>query len=275
MSESHSVERRQAFTLVELSIVLVILGLLVGGVLTGQSLIHAAELRSITRESAQYTTAIYTFRDKYMALPGDMPNAVRYWGAMAGGTADGSDSACESFVEAGTASTGTKTCNGNGNGMIAGGTPYVVSSDVEAFAAWKHMANAGLVEGTYTGVAAFPASAGRALGGFNAPKSKFATATWSFDDHAYDVGTSSAAESAVNLCIGAPIDDTSCTPRPIFKPEDAYNLDVKMDDGMPYVGKVSVPQTLTPDCAANEVASATYNLAQQSISCALVMVVAQ
>ncbi len=55
-----------AFSLVELSIVLVILGLLVGGVLSGQSLIRAAELRSITEDYARYVTATHTFKDKYL-----------------------------------------------------------------------------------------------------------------------------------------------------------------------------------------------------------------
>jgi len=68
--------KRSAFTLVELSIVLVILGLLVGGTLTGQSLIHAAELRSVVKDYEKYKTAMHVFEDKYFALPGDMTNAT-------------------------------------------------------------------------------------------------------------------------------------------------------------------------------------------------------
>ena len=71
----------RAFSLVELSIVLVILGLLTGGILAGQSLIRAAELRAVTTEYQRYVAAVQTFRDKYMALPGDMPNAIAFWGA--------------------------------------------------------------------------------------------------------------------------------------------------------------------------------------------------
>lgn len=67
--------QRNAFSLVELSIVLVILGLLVGGILAGQSLIRASELRAVTSEQARIVTAIQAFRDKYFALPGDMRNA--------------------------------------------------------------------------------------------------------------------------------------------------------------------------------------------------------
>ena len=59
------------FSLVELSIVLVILGLLTGGILAGQSLIRAAELRSISTDYSRYIAAVQAFRDKYFALPGD------------------------------------------------------------------------------------------------------------------------------------------------------------------------------------------------------------
>ena len=75
---------KRAFSLVELSIVLVILGLLVGGVLSGQSLIAAAALRSVTTQEARWVAATQTFRDKYFALPGDMNNATSFWGRMNG-----------------------------------------------------------------------------------------------------------------------------------------------------------------------------------------------
>ncbi|MGB1540395.1 MAG: prepilin-type N-terminal cleavage/methylation domain-containing protein, partial [Rickettsiales bacterium] len=66
---------KAGFSLVELSIVLVILGLLTGGILGGQSLIRAAELRSVSKEYEKYQTAINIFKDKYFALPGDFNNA--------------------------------------------------------------------------------------------------------------------------------------------------------------------------------------------------------
>lgn len=69
----------RGFSLVELSIVLVILGLLTGGILAGQSLIRASELRSVSTELQRYSSAIYSFRDQYMALPGDMLNATSFW----------------------------------------------------------------------------------------------------------------------------------------------------------------------------------------------------
>lgn len=72
---------RKGFTLIELSIVLVIIGLLVGGVLAGQTLIAAAQVRKEISKLNSISTAINTFRVKYDALPGDMANATTYFGA--------------------------------------------------------------------------------------------------------------------------------------------------------------------------------------------------
>lgn len=132
----------KAFSLVELSIVLVILGLLVGGLLAGQSLIRAAELRKLTTSVNRYQTAMHAFRDKYFALPGDMANATRFWD-VAGGDGTGIDSTCYS-----TASTDAKTCNGNGDGVINDTLAAVAG---EPGRAWQQLANAGMLEGSYNG----------------------------------------------------------------------------------------------------------------------------
>lgn len=100
----------RGFSLVELSIVLVILGLLTGGILAGQSLIRAAELRSVITTTDRYQAAVYSFRDKYFALPGDMRNATSFWGDQATGP-----SAC---ADAGITDGTPGTCNGNGDGLI-------------------------------------------------------------------------------------------------------------------------------------------------------------
>ena len=68
-----------AFSLVELSIVLVILGLLTGGILAGQSLIRAAQLRAVSTEYSRYVASINSFRDKYFGWPGDLRNATAFW----------------------------------------------------------------------------------------------------------------------------------------------------------------------------------------------------
>ena len=81
--------KKSGFTLIELSIVLVIIGLIIGGVLGGQELIRQAELQSITADFSRYSAALNTFRTKYDALAGDMKNASAYWPVAYNGDGDG------------------------------------------------------------------------------------------------------------------------------------------------------------------------------------------
>mgnify|MGYP000373149386 CR=1 FL=1 len=74
-------QAQSGFTLIELSVVLVIVGLLIGGLLSGQTLIRAAEIRSIATQFTVFNTSAQNFRMKYKAIPGDMTNATTYWGA--------------------------------------------------------------------------------------------------------------------------------------------------------------------------------------------------
>ncbi len=211
---------RAGFSLVELSIVLVILGLLVGGVLSGQSLIRAAELRSVTTQYQQYSTAIGSFKDKYFALPGDMSNAGSFWG--------------------------TGTCsNGDGDGMVDGSTT-AASNETHCF--WYHMAMATMVEGSYA-----PASWAAGVAGTTHPKAKLNSAGWNMrwagtvaiDD--ISVGTTGAATNRLfegdygNVFIlmsGASIAAAGPSGG-VLKAEEAWNVDTKMDDGKPQLGSVT------------------------------------
>lgn len=249
---------RHGFTLVELSIVLVILGLLVGGVLAGQSLIRAAELRSVTTDLQRYHTSVYTFRDKYFALPGDMTNATAFWGVRAG---TGSDVTCHQTV-----GSTTGTCNGNGDGSIesiAGDSATLG----ERYAAWQHLARAGLIEGSYTGASTSSSSAGTAIS-TNVPRGKLSNSFFAFGWISGPVsGSTQYFDGSYNINILG----MGTTGTPPLKPEEAWNLDVKMDDGRPGYGvmwSLKSSSTWNPNCTTTAVASTSeYNLSSTSSLC--------
>lgn len=256
---------RYGFSLVELSIVLVILGLLAGGVLTGQSLIRAAELRSVTTEYSKYQAAGNTFRDKYFALPGDMANATSFWGA-----AHATPATCLSTV-----GTGTQTCNGDGDGLIEPGA--AASERGELFTFWQHLANAGLIEGSYNGMAG-AGSYVNEIPATNVPKSKLNNAGWS----AIYGGTAATSGSAIvyavdygnRLLIAAPSTGANIV-NPILKPEEAWNIDTKVDDGKPARGKVialywnNLCAAADDGTHANNDLAASYKLTDTSAQCGL------
>lgn len=91
--------RDKGLTLIELSVVLVIIGLIASGVLVGQELIRASTLRAVMTESQTLKTALNAFVTKYGALPGDMANAQAMFGATLCPDDGGG---------------GTNPCNGNG-----------------------------------------------------------------------------------------------------------------------------------------------------------------
>lgn len=242
---------KHAFSLVELSIVLVVLGLLVGGVLSGRSLIRAAELRSISTQYNQFYTATKAFRDKYFALPGDMNNATRFWG-QAGVTI----ATCAT-----TAITDARTCDGDGNGSIS---THVGSVEYSRY--WQHLANAGLIEGTNNG-----------MGDIYGPKGKLKNTYWVVYDYGqvtslfygfFEGNYGNTLTFGTPYCLG-----DVCTGVP---PEEAWNIDQKMDDGKPGTGKLVIDSGLglasCTDTSSNLLAdalTAQYIFTNTSADCAL------
>ncbi len=70
---------KKGFTLLELSIVLVIIGLIIGGIIVGQGLIRSGEINASLSELEQYQISVDTFKTKYQELPGDLSDASSYW----------------------------------------------------------------------------------------------------------------------------------------------------------------------------------------------------
>lgn len=232
--------RHAAFSLVELSIVLVILGLLTGGVLGGRSLIRAAELRAVTNEFQQWQAATNAFRSQYMALPGDMRNATQFWGENPGCGANGAGSNTTPGYLGGAAMTGT--CNGDGNGLVTNNDN--AAAYYESFLFWHHLALAGLVPGTYTGVRG-ESHTNDHVRGENAPASKYGAGGWAA--HSQNTTTANVwwvADYGNHFSMGRTRNDGFHNG--VMMPEDAWNIDAKMDDGKPGSGMVhGYPHTNT------------------------------
>lgn len=250
---------RHGFSLVELSIVLVILGLLVGGILAGQSLIRASELRSVGTEFDRYKTSVYAFRDKYMGIPGDIINASGFWGAADGTT--GLTAACAT-----TQGTGTTTCNGNADGRIAAS-----AASNEIFRFWQQLANAGLVAGQYTGVEGLSGNVHHTSA--NAPASKISGAFWGVT---YMNGDGGGGGTRYNM----PYNNMfrfgkmpSGNHAPLYnalRPEEAWNIDTKLDDGQPARGSIIVTNWSTcSDSDDNLDFDAAYRLTNRDVDCGL------
>ncbi|HAF55301.1 MAG TPA: prepilin-type cleavage/methylation domain-containing protein [Thauera sp.] len=117
-------KHQHGFTLVEIAIVLLIIGLLLGGVLKGQELIDSAKAKNLAQDLRSIPALVHAYQDKFRALPGDDPAAARH--LCSGGDA------C--------------TVAGNGNGVINGDWDAV--GGVESVRFWQHVRLANLMTGS-------------------------------------------------------------------------------------------------------------------------------
>lgn len=124
-------QQQSGFTLIEIAIVLVIIGLLLGGILKGQELINSARVRNVISQQDGIKAAYFGFQDRYRAIPGD------YTGPQALANIPGIANA---------------TVGGNGNGAIAD-----VGGNTETVLAWTHLARSGFITGPYNATTATPA----------------------------------------------------------------------------------------------------------------------
>lgn len=143
------------FTLIEMSLVIIIAGLLMVTFLGGQNLVNAAKLRSTAGSLTEYESAIISFKSYYEGLPGDMGNIFAIWGAELG---------CTDELSA----AGGTGCNGDSDSIILW--------DSESYRAWQLLGHLHYIKGNYSGTSAV---SGESVIGVNAPKSKFANGGFS------------------------------------------------------------------------------------------------
>jgi len=226
----------RGFTLLEIAVVVLIIGFIVGALTIGRGLIRNAELQAIGAEYARYTTAIKAFEEKYYSLPGDFATATSVWGA-----AHATASTCIT-----TASTTKLTCNGDGNGRITTQIAAYGTTFYEQFRAWQHLANANLISGTFSGVST--SGTYRYTVGTNIPESDFSGAGWRLITYTVADQVSGVAglpaltvgdtPHHLVLWFGGSYTADSNLMGNIISPRDAQDIDLKIDDGKPRTGKL-------------------------------------
>ena len=209
--------QRQGFSLLELAIVIVVIGLIAGGILIGENLIQAQRLRNMTQEAKTYATMLQQFHDKYGEYPGDFTQAASVWSGAV---------------------------SGNGNGTIEYGT--AANTTAEVFEAWRQLVFAGMVTGQqFTGKAGTMNATDYRFDGTlqNAPKSVFEMTGWMIAyidasgggghmfkvDYTHWIGVGSNQ----NAGGGASYADDG-----FLSNTEAQGIDTKIDDGMPAQGHV-------------------------------------
>jgi prepilin-type N-terminal cleavage/methylation domain-containing protein len=190
----------KGFTLVELAIVIVIIGLLVGGVLAGQELINQARIQNILKTVESYKAAVITFKGKYNDVPGDSLRPDLFF-------------------------PGAGITQGNGNGII--------DLRPEAFEFWKSLSLAKLVKGSYTGYTGndainannMPVDAGGINYIFRCTPGSIHNGKPYMKDSCWFTANKISTTSVINSIGSA-----------IFSLEDAKALDMKIDDGVASTG---------------------------------------
>lgn len=265
---SPSSRRVAAFTMLEMAVVLAIIGLLVGGVIGGVRLLKQSELQTVISDYTKYSGAVAQFRQQYGGLPGDLLDATNFWGDDAAASVGCADAAVTDGAPG--------TCNGNNDGRIltvATGTPTYE----EPYRAWQHLLLANLIQGDYNGRGggAAAGSGDSANPGINVPKSRVTNAAWSFG---YKAATSSDGNQYDQdlgnyLAFGAvPSGGSALTNGQVLTPQEAYQLDTKMDNGLAANGRIITwKPALLADCAADASATAEYRLTERGPNCALAM----
>lgn len=201
-------KKEQGFTLIELSIVLIIIGLLVAGIVAGNSLIAAAKVNRLIIQYKEYVTAMNAFMLQYDSLPGDFDEAESYWGSV--------------------------TSNGKGNGYLSavGGGQF---KNVDGLLFWQHLALAEIIPGSYEG---YDGNDSPYLEpGVNVPFVKgYNDVVWHWRDTWI---TNSPHKNILKVgTISSSTESNSGSNSNFLLPREAKRIDVKLDDGLVNAGKI-------------------------------------
>jgi prepilin-type N-terminal cleavage/methylation domain-containing protein len=227
---------QRGFTLLEIVIVVLIVGMLLAGVVKGQEMITSAKVKRLSGQMDEVRAAFLGFEDRYRALPGDYANVL-------------------SALDCG----GTQCLHGNGDDRIrVNETPVDGNQVHEDILVWTHLTRSGLLKGDYDMADGDGASSDR-----NTMKNPFSAYMQIAFDGAYGVGGTSTMRHTLKTGPQVPI-------------EVLAEFDRKTDDGLPYDGSVQFspfaangpsPGEGGAQCTTAAAPDAVWNLAGGSTNC--------
>jgi len=219
---SNNLSSSSAFTLIEISMVLIVVGLLISGIVIAKDIIKHAESRTAIHQVNKYLVAINSFQMRYDALPGDFREAEQYWPG--------------------------ETYNGNGNNKV-----HINSTNGknEPILFWKHLNLAGLIPNSYTGEPSGPFGLET---GVNIPMGTIESTAWNViytenislgggapdpgDPASFFAAPSDGIYGRVNNVLELSSDNTGPLKGAAVRPVDAHMIDKKIDDGISVTGNV-------------------------------------
>ncbi|MBL6785285.1 MAG: type II secretion system protein [Rickettsiales bacterium] len=192
---------RQAFSLLELSLVVIIISLLIAGATSGLRIVRKAQIQSSIKEMTNYKFMIHEFMTAYQAIPGDFDSAHSFFD-------NGSDDICGTSYE----------CNGDGDGMIE----LDSKSNSEVFRGWQHLSLSGFADTEFDGE-------------WNETNS---VASAPLNDANISI-TYDAIQNDNLLKLGSYLDyQGHYSSTGLLTTKEAFEIDNKYDDGFPSTGKI-------------------------------------
>ncbi len=229
--QSYRNTKQGGFTLIELSIVMVIIGLIVGGILVGQDLIQAAAVRAQITQLEKFNRAVNTFRVKYNALPGDM------------------DSSTATTFGFSTARGGSG--QGDSNGVLDGGATDTIAHKLqqgqgETGMFWVDLSSpvaGGLIDGSFiTATEAGTTTASSTQIANYMPAAKVGANAYIYVyeyNQTASVGIAGLSGNYFGLAtVNSITSGQMSTSSSTLTVRQAYNMDAKIDDGLPFSGTV-------------------------------------
>lgn len=199
--------RTHGFTLVEIAAVLIIIGIIITGIVSGQELVRTSRLNSVISDIQNHLIAINKFKDEFNALPGDINRATALWATTDDGNAD----------------------------------DQILTHDTEALDAWEHLADSNYIKGSFPGrdEDGSDTDGNNVTVGVDVPASNIkGTGYWlryeTIDDgYAYE-NANYIKYARPDTASGATGDELGGA----LTPEDARTIDLKMDDGISGQGDI-------------------------------------